>query len=536
MKLTVHTVRIMRRLAAVLVAVLIVPLALTGCSLMPKDTIRVLAGSEVKDLEPILKDMVNETGVQLEFEYMGTLDGTEALLVQQAGGEHKWDAIWFPSNRYLSLFTEGQNAITKSESIMRSDVVLGLKQDVAEQLGWSDGQASWEEIVAAAGSGKLRYGMASPIASNSGFTTLVQLSTALSGTGTVLTTGDIPKVTPQLTEFARGQQLTSGSSGWLADNWLAHPDKVDGIFNYDSVLQGLVTDSKPLTIIRPSDGTIASDYPLSLIAGADQGMTERFDKVTEYLLRADTQERITQLTRRAPAAGGAQQADGSPVFQLPFPNQLDTVQTLLNTWISSVKKPSNMVFAIDTSGSMGDGDRMTQLRDALNVLSGDHGEGTASFLRLQPRERITYLEFSGAIKSDATVDIPSDDAGYQQALAQINQVTSGYQPGGWTAIFDTVETAYERALTSADGDHISSIVVFTDGANTDGHSIADFEEWHAEFVAAHPEAKDIPTHAIVFGDSNREELDRLAAATGGRTFSVDESSLTSVFREIRGYL
>ena len=527
--------RLLARLAALLALAVVLPAALAGCSgLGGGPTLRVLAGSEVKDLEPILADMTRETGVRLEFEYIGTLDGTEALLA--AGDSRQWDATWFPSNRYLTLFDEGQALIQASESIARSPVVLGLKRSVAQRLGWSaDAQPSWQDVVDAIGRGELSYGMTSPISSNSGFTTLVQMTTALSGTGTVLESGDIAATAPLLERFATGQSLASGSSGWLLERFLEDPSTVDGVFNYESVLAGVEVEGAPLEIIIPSDGAVTSDYPLTLLRGADEQTAERFDAVVQYLLRDDVQQRIADETHRRTTA--TPPALDAQVFELPFPNRLDTVQTLLSTWLADVKKPSNMVFAIDTSGSMGDGSRMDELRAALDVLSGTQQlSGSGAFLRLQPRERITYLEFADRVKSEFTVAMPTDPAGFDAAIAEINSHVDGYRPRGGTAVYDTVAAAYEAAIAGTDEGSLSSIVLFTDGESNEGMGAGDFERWHRDFVAEHPEAARIPVFTVHFGESSKSELEALAALTGGRLFDAKSESLAAAFREIRGYL
>lgn len=528
--------RFAARLAAVLALAVVLPASLTACSGLfgGGETLRVLAGSEVKDLEPLLEDMTRETGVRLEFEYIGTLDGTEALLA--SGDDRPWDATWFPSNRYLTLFPDGQDLIRTSESIARSPVVLGLKPAVAQRLGWgADSQPTWNDVVDAIAAGELSYGMTSPISSNSGFTTLVQMTTALSGTGTVLETGDIAATAPLLERFAQGQGLASGSSGWLLDRFVEDPGAVDGIFNYESVLAGVEVEGAPLELVIPSDGVVTSDYPLTLLASADDEAAERYEKVVEWLLRDDVQERIAEDTNRRTTA--TPPALDAQVFELPFPNRVDTVQTLLQTWLAEVKKPSNMVFAIDTSGSMGDGTRMDELRAALDVLAGSQeAEGSAGFLRLQPRERITFLEFAGTLKSEFAVDIPADDAGYAEAIAEIDAHVRGYSPTGGTAMYDTVAAAYEAAVEGADDDSISSIVVFTDGESNQGMSDRDFERWYEDFVAAHPAAERIPVFTVHFGDSNEDELEALAELTGGRLFDAKSESLAAAFREIRGYL
>ncbi|KAB1643484.1 VWA domain-containing protein [Gulosibacter chungangensis] len=525
---------LLKALVKALALAIVLPFALAGCGMVggSGDPIRILAGSEVRDLEPILEEMTRVTGIEIEFEYIGTLDGTEALL--EAEADLAWDAIWFPSNRYLSLFPGGADLITSSESIMRSPVVLGLRPEVASALGWStDAPPTWQEIIDAVNAGELSYGMTSPISSNSGFTTLVQLATALSGTGTVLEPTDIAATTQPLQQFAKGQQLASGSSGWLLDKFVADPTVVDGIFNYESVLQDVTVDGEPLTIVIPSDGVITSDYPLALLRGADEKTTEDFGLMTDYLLSAEVQEQIAQDTHRRTSA--TPPAADANVFELPFPNQLETVQSLLETWLAEAKKPSNMVFAIDTSGSM-DGDRMEDLNEALGVLAGVEAEGTNAFLKLQPREQITFLEFASSIKSTETFDLPSDQSAYESTMAEIGQHIDGFEPVGGTSVYTTLAEAYELAAEGAGDGSISSIVLFTDGQSNEGMDLAEFEAWHENYLRTHPEAATIPVYTVQFGDSNREEMEAIAELTGGRLFDATSDSLAAAFREIRGYL
>ncbi|GGO66901.1 VWA domain-containing protein [Microbacterium nanhaiense] len=502
---------------------------LAACTGGPEHTLRVLAGSEVEDMAPILDDLEKATGVRLEFEYMGTLDGTEALV---GGADPAWDATWFPSNRYLSLFPEGQELIDEATSIMRSPVVLGIKPEASAALGWSsDAPPSWQDVVSAIEADELSYGMTSPVASNSGFTTLVQAATALAGTGTVLTEDDIDAVTPLLEGFASGQSLVSGSSGWLAERFAEDPGAADAVFNYESVLTGLELG---LDILAPSDGSITSDYPLTLLTTAEAEAAEAYDAAVDYLMDDVVQKRISDLTHRRTNATAP--ADAATSFELPFPAQLQTVQQLLRTWVSTARKPAQMVFAIDTSGSMSQGERMDDLHEALRVLSGEPATDSGGFLTLQPRERITYLEFADVTKSQITADIPVDPSGYAAAMDEINDRVDRYHPGGGTAIYDAVETALRQTVPEAGDDSISSVVLFSDGANGSGADLDDFTAWYEDFVEASPEAARVPVHAIVFAEADAEEMRALTELTGGRTFIAAEASLASVFREIRGYL
>jgi Ca-activated chloride channel family protein len=90
-------------LVAVALAALVGGLMLAACDSSsrtpdPNDpnTLTVLAGSEVKDIEPLLPDLQKATGVSLAMKYSGTLEGAEAI----AGGAAT-DIAWFSSGHYL---------------------------------------------------------------------------------------------------------------------------------------------------------------------------------------------------------------------------------------------------------------------------------------------------------------------------------------------------------------------------------------------------------------------------------------------------
>jgi Ca-activated chloride channel family protein len=175
----------------------------------PPTTLRVLAGSELKDVEPLAAQIREATGVNLRFDYVGTLEDAERI-----HGGARTDLAWFSSARYLTLLTAegGRGRPVASERIMLSPVVLGVKRSVATRFGWAAGtDVTWKDIAAKARSGELRYGMTNPAAANSGFSALVGVAAALAGTGDVLRAGDIDE--RGLTDFFKGQMLTAGSSG-----------------------------------------------------------------------------------------------------------------------------------------------------------------------------------------------------------------------------------------------------------------------------------------------------------------------------------
>lgn len=537
-----------RRALAVLVGL---SLALAGCSADSgsgdpappspmsdgPNTLRVLAGSEVKDMLPILQQAKEATGVQVELAYAGTLEGAEQVASGATDG--KYDAIWFSSNRYLALLPEAAGKTSQSTKVMASPVVLGLRPDVAERLGWDTERPTWAQIAAAAGRKQLSYGMTNPAASNSGFSALVGVATALAGTGDSLTQAQIAQVTPQLRQFFSGQTLTAGSSGYLADRFVqAGPgNAVDGLVNYESVLLDLASrpaDTVPLTVVRPADGVVTADYPLTLLSSAAPAKRALYDKLVTWLRAPEGQRAIMAQTARRPVVPGIalDERFGSDVLvELPFPNQLAVANGLIAGYLNTIRKPAQTVFVIDVSGSMR-GRRIESLKGALAGLAGADTSTAGGFARFRDRERVTLIQFSSAPGEPQEFVVPA--TGQDAVLGQIRDVAQSLRADGGTAIYDSLVRAYSVAAqqVSQSPDTFTSVVLMTDGENTDGRDAADFRSAYDALPAA---VKKVPTFAVLFGEGDVRELTEVAELTGGRTFDARSGNLATAFREIRGY-
>ncbi|HEY0246928.1 MAG TPA: VWA domain-containing protein [Gryllotalpicola sp.] len=495
--------------------------------------LRVLAGSEVKDMVPMLQRAEKAVGVTVELEYVGSIQGTEEVASGDAKGHY--DAIWFANNRYLSLLPGADSAITQSVKIMSSPVVFGLKPQVAQRLGWTAAAPSWSDIANAAAAGEFSYGMTNPAASNSGFSALVSVATALSGTGSALTTADIDKVVPKLQKFASAQKLTAGSSGWLADTYRSDPSRVDGLVNYESVLLGLKAAGQPLDIIAPSDGVVSNDYPLTLLSSATDAKRALFDKLTTWLTQPAQQRAIVKEVHRRPAIPGIDTGTTFPSgvqFETPFPNTIDVANGLISTYLDQVRAPSQEVFALDVSGSMASDGRIGALRKALKNLAGADKSTIGAFTSFRSGEDVTLIPFSDKPRQPIHVPVPTDDP--QSAYDKITRVADGLETGGGTAIYDTLEEAYDQAMDehTARPNTFVSVVMMTDGENNDGDEYGDFQRFYRHLGAA---AKSIPCFVVLFGDSNTDEMTKLAKLTGGQTFDARGGDLAQAFQDIRGY-
>lgn len=486
----------------------------TGASGAPQPgTLRVLASSELSDMTSVLAQVEKDTGIKVRPTYMGTLDAVELLAKGKA--DERFDALWLSSNDYLRLRPDAAGKVVSETPVMSSPVAIGVKAATLNELGWKPDDVTWSQVEKAVQDGKLTYGMTDPARSNSGFSTLVSVASALSGAQSALTDADVTKAAPRLKEFFKGQKLTSGSSGWLATAY-ERRGNVDALLNYESVLKGI----PGLTVIRPKDGVVTADYPLSSLKATTTATREDVRRLTEALRSPEIQRAITERTHRRPVVASVQPASGlDPTRrrELPFPGSRSVADGLLDSYENELRRPSRTVYVLDTSGSM-DGERLDRLKDALADLTGD----------FRDREEVTLMPFGSAVKSVRTHVV--DPADPQQGLDAIRADTEALNAEGDTAIYTAVEQAYGHL--AVDQGTFSSIVLMTDGENTTGNDAEHFDLFYTGLKSTF---KDIPVFPILFGDSDRSELEHIADLTGGRLFDAQQGSLDGAFEEIRGY-
>ncbi|MEU0886048.1 VWA domain-containing protein [Lentzea sp. NPDC005914] len=520
---------------------------LAGCSDEPDPSrpvgdpspgvLRVLAGSELADLQPVLDEAAKATGISVKFSFTGTIEGAEK--VASGAAEQGFDAVWFSSNRYLELVPDAQKRLGTPTKVMSSPVVLGLPAAKVKELGWDSKRVGWAEIAEAAGAQKFTYGMTDPSASNSGFSALVGVAAALSGSGSALDAAKISAVAPQLKQFFSAQTLSAGSSGWLSEAYGRRARgedpgaKVDGLINYESVLLSQ-NQPEPLTLVYPNDGVVTADYPLTLLKSASSEAREAHQKLSDYLKSPDAQRKIMDTTHRRPAVPQVP-LDGKfavkDLVELPFPGSQSAVDGLITTYFDKLRRPSRTLYVLDTSGSM-QGDRIDGLRQALAGLTGADESLAGKFNRFHGREQVTLLPFNSTARPALKYEVQADNP--RPVLDQIRDTATSLDASGGTAIYSSLRSGYDvlREQINADPDRFTSIVLMTDGENTGSEDILQFQVFHQNLPQ---NLKGIPIFPVLFGESATTEMDRLAKMSGGKVFDARSRSLSAAFKEIRGY-
>ena len=504
-------------------------------------TLRVLTSNELTDINDVAVAAAAATNVKLKITYVGSAAGAQAVASGKANG--KYDAIWFDSNAYLALQPKASSRIANSTKIMTSPVAFGLDAAVAKKLGWDKQAPTWAQIAQAAGEKKFRYGMSNPATSNPAFAALANVATALVGTGSVLEAEQVNTVAADLRRFFSAQSLTAESSAYLADRFVGIdglPGAPQGLINYESKLIQLNESDRldrPLTVVRPADGVISANFPMSLLNGASPEARTAYSALTDWLRSADGQRVIMDTTARRPVSGGVKpdpaRFGDQQLVELPFPAQRRVLDRLLTSYLNSTRRATQSIYVLDLSGSM-DGEREEALRTALTSLAGGRSSaGSSGYAVFRAREKVTLIGYADEVRRAQVITVPASNPG--RGLARIRSVVSRLDAeAGNTATYTALREAYKVAdrQIRANPDALTSIVLMTDGEQNVGISEAEFRRFHRRLRT---EAKAVPTFTVKFGPADADALDRIARLTGGRLFEVGDTRLVTAFRQIRAY-
>lgn len=514
--------------AALILPVLLVacgsdsPTSATGDRELDSRPLRIVAATELADLQPAIDQAAEELGFPIDLTFpAGTLDNSQTLL--NSGFDNDYDATWFATNRYVEIIGAAPK-LADSTKIGMSPVAFGITTGKAQELGWDTRQPTWAEIAQAAADGEITFGMTDPAASNSGFSALVSVSTALADTGQALTAADIDRITPQLQGFFTGQTLTSGSSGWLTDTFLDNRSRADALISYESVLHTEAQQTADLSVIIPADGVVSADYPLSTLAQpAHPQARAKVAALSEWLLdrpeiMTDTYRRPVGVTAELPPELSSQL-----LIELPFPATRTITDQLVAAFHNKLRPPGDTAFVLDTSGSML-GVRMDQLKQTLQeLIDGSTEEGG-----FRDREQVSILPFADAPAAPVSVSFSTTDP---SARSQLHYTVEGLRASGATAIYSALMNSYREVDGRGQGS-LPSIVLMSDGEHTTGATFEEFREFHSTLPT---NQADIPVFVILYGEANVDEMTAVAEMTGGKVFNALGGDLQAAFKEIRGY-
>ncbi|WP_067853914.1 VWA domain-containing protein [Nocardia shimofusensis] len=502
--------------------------------------LNIVAGSEhTVVFEEIVRPWCRDQGLTCTMTALGSVD--QARLLE--AGEAPYDAFWFASSVFQQLGDTGHR-LQQVRPMFSTPLVFAGRRAELDALGFLDREVGIEEILAAVEAQRTTAWMTNPTQSNSGATVLLGFLNyfAGNGPGEPLTRAQLESepVRAGITRFARAFARTPPSTGLLMDECLATPQHCQTMFTYEDLViernrELVAAGEEPWHVVYPRGVLAISDAPLGFLPHDDRPeKAANFGKLQDFLLSAETQQRLTALGRRPVTSIGLSLPDAPPeVFDtswgvrptlsgqpVTFP-VAEVIDAALENYRTVYRTPTDLVYCIDSSGSMAGNGGWAGVQRAADLLF-DPVRSEQYLLRPGPRDRTAVLMFD----QQSTGPLWADGDG-EQALAAVRTAVRDRRPSGETGIYRCLDTAANLlaapGLVGAEEPVRKKLVILmTDGEDTVGGGLDDIA------------AAGIPVVAVGFGSEVREgTLRRIAERTGGSYLTTDD--LVAALRQATGY-
>ena len=517
----------------------------------PSDAVAftVLAGSDSKDLEPMVVKYGREHGATITFAYAGSVD----IALQIQGGKLDADAVWPASSVWLN-YADRQHVVKSAQSVMRSPVVIGVRKSLAAELGWvGNPNVGIDDILEKSKSGRVRLAATSASQSNTGASMFFGVLSAFAGHPDVLTHENLqdPAVQKGTRAFLHQIDVSAGSSGFLGAQYLADPERFNTMVNYEALVidanqkltaQGL----EPLYAVYPSDALPIADFPLGYIDHGDARKKELFDGLQTFLASDAGRAEIESHGRRAGL--GLDVSNPNPsVFNPDW--GIDTARTItpltvpsaevigeaLDLYQTALRKPSLSVFLVDVSSSMGEPFKSTtREKAAKGSLAYMFDPDTARRYLLQPsKDDVSIvIPFCGEALDPIKVEGNDPDA-LAGLMAQVRDTSLCGGTGLYGAKAKGLETLEAWSQAHRDpkdpkfiGNYFAAVILLTDGEPTDTPAV------YEAYASAHPAATEWPVFAIQFGDADKKQREGM---TNRGKVCVGTEDVGKAMREAKGY-
>ena len=260
-----------------------------------------------------------------------------------------------------------------------------------------------------------------------------------------------------LIALKRNTQVGSVSGISAGSAAISKPDVIDRLFNEAEVLAGNLNEKTASTYskIKEQALQIVSENPVSTFAAEVD--TASYSIVRSLLrlgqLPPKDAVRVEELINYFPYDYP------NPVGNDAFAAQVSVVQTPWNENTKLVhigikgkevspdeRKPLDLVFLVDTSGSMNSPEKLPLLKQSIKLFA----QG------LSPEDKIAIVSYAGSSSVVLSPVSADDDRAIEQA---INNLTSG----GSTAGAEGLELAYNTASEMKSEGRIARVILATDG-------------------------------------------------------------------------
>lgn len=462
------------------------------------------------------------------------MDAADIVEAARAG---KFTAISPDSSLWLAQIDAGRERALVGESsrFAVTPIVIAMWNEVAQSLGYPQKSIGWQDLLGKAQSdANFKWSHPSTSSASGLLATLAMFYAGAHKTRALseedvknrATLDYVSALEKTVRYYGEGEQAT-------IDQVLARGRSYLDAFVVSErlVIYFNSKSSTKLVAIYPAEGTLWQDHPLALLEQPgltdDQRLT--FRRFRDFLLSPEIQKLILQSGYRPvdlnlrlddPASplktqNGVDPAQPQTTLQMPSAAILEKAQA---SWYLA-KRPANIYLVADTSGSMGEQDKLTQAIDALSTFL-DQVQGE--------RDRVGLVPFASRVYNA----IPPQDIGAQRAMLK-SQVRA-FKANGQTALLDAVAYAYDDLQKRGDRERINAIVVMTDGI--ENASSIKLNTLTDKIKRGNASGVPVVVFCIGYGnDADWKVLNALADATGGFARRADPETIRKLYKILSTY-
>jgi Ca-activated chloride channel family protein len=459
---------------------------------------------------------------------------------------------WSPSSSFwgdlLNFEADQPYAPDDPPSIVRTPLVIAMWEPMARALGYPGKSIGFSDILdlAASDAGWGKFGHpefgdfklvhTNPDFSTSGLSAVVAEYYSATGKKEGLTEADIksPKVRDTVRGIERSIVHYGDTTLFIADQLRQRgPGYASAVAMEEVTLIDFNENrgSQPKLIgIYPDEGTFYSDNPFIVLdapwVSADQ--REGAEAFQAFLAK--------EITPSVAAKGGFRSADidekplppvdaehgadpklPTRVLGFPEPQVLAAAKA---AWRAD-RKPANILLVLDTSGSMGDENRLQRAKQGLKTFFRDVG----------PNDRVGLMTFDHELHPLA--DVSPFQGNRRTSLPDTVQ---GLIADGGTAFFEAAVAGVEQVRDLDDPDSINAVVLLTDGEDTDSSITYDEALEQLKAQGDSPTAVRLFTIAYSAGAAGAaQQLAALSAATGAKSYEGSTDDIEAVYRSISSF-
>ncbi len=289
------------------------------------------------------------------------------------------------------------------------------------------------------------------------------------------------------------------------------------------------TDYKPpekLVALYPKEGTFWHEHPFAIPNGDWVTPEQRAaaKKFTEYIRSKTMQQKVLEAGFRPvnpdvplgypiDPSLGVDPAEPA-LLNVPDPEVIAAVQ---RSW-AYVKKQADIVMLMDTSGSMGNDQKLDQAKTAA-----------LAFLdKLPQQNRVALYTFNTTIRQDVSL------GNFESNGAQMRTAINALQAGGDTSLNDAIIQAVQTLSADEGGNRIRAIVLLSDGQDT--VSQKSLNDAVNAIIAQRDTKNPILVIPVAYGsDADINALNSIAQASRTKVQPGDPSNITKVLEIISSY-